>query len=220
MNMQTIRKRAGPLHGMLFLAMLGMTAAGLWPRVWPLYLVLPLIIYASVVSIFPPLRRTAPQLAVGRVTGAPLVATIVLSAATVAALVTFHILARPDVSDLTTKLPVTSLSSLIVVGICFSVLNAALEELMFRGVLWEVVAAESSAHVALVVTATLFGLFHLHGYPPGVLGAVLAGFFGLALGFLRQWTGGLGLAMTCHVCADATIFGLLLWSGAFESAAH
>ena len=217
--MEAIRKRAGPLHGVLFLALLGLTAAGAWPRIWPLYLLLPLLIYAGIVSILPPLRRTAPQLALGRMTGVPLVIACVLSVATVLALIAFHMLAHPDVSDLTTKLPVSSLGSLILVGVCFSALNAALEELIFRGVLWEVVAAESNADVALIVTAGLFGLFHLHGYPPGPLGAVLAGLFGLALGLLRRCTGGLGLAIACHVCADATIFGLLLWSGAFGNKA-
>ena len=73
--------------------------------------------------------------------------------------------------------------------------------------------------VALGGTTVLFGLGHLHGYPPGPLGAVLAGLFGLALGLLRLRTGGLGLAIAVHVSADATIFGLLWSSGAFGSAA-
>ena len=60
--------------------------------------------------------------------------------------------------------------------------------------------------VTLGVTAALFGLGHLHGYPPGPLGAVLAGLYGVALGLLRWWAGGLGLAVACHVSADATIF--------------
>jgi membrane protease YdiL (CAAX protease family) len=100
-------------------------------------------------------------------------------------------------------------------GICFSVINAILEELIFRGLLWEVAAAEWNEGVALVATSVMFGLGHLHGYPPGPLGAVLADIFGLSLGLLRWWTGGLGLAIAVHICADATIFGLLSWSGAF-----
>jgi membrane protease YdiL (CAAX protease family) len=67
--------------------------------------------------------------------------------------------------------------------------------------------------IALAATTVLFALGHLHGYPPGPLGAVLAGIFGLALGLLRLWTGGLGLAIAVHVCVDATIFGLLSCSG-------
>jgi len=44
---------------------------------------------------------------------------------------------------------------------------------------------------------------------------VLAGLFGFALGMLRWWTGGLGLAIAVHICADATIFSLLASAGAF-----
>ncbi len=108
--------------------------------------------------------------------------------------------------------------NLLFAGICFSAANATLEELIFRGLLWEAAAAEWNVGIALAATTILFGVGHLHGYPPGPLGAALAGIFGLALGLLRWWTGGLGLAIAVHVCADATIFGVLSWSGAFRQA--
>jgi hypothetical protein len=47
----------------------------------------------------------------------------------------------------------------------------------------------------------------------------MAGLYGLALGMLRWWAGGLALAVGCHVCADATIFGLVFSSGALRQAA-
>jgi membrane protease YdiL (CAAX protease family) len=147
-----------------------------------------------------------------------LAAAVVLALATAVVLVTFHALARPDVADLAAGLPVAAFGNLLIAGICFSMVNAALEELVFRGVLWELVTAEWNGGVALIATTALFGLGHLHGYPPGPVGAVLAGIFGLALGLLRWWSGGLGLAIAVHVCADATIFGLLSWSGAFRQA--
>ena len=65
-------------------------------------------------------------------------------------------------------------------------------------------------------TGVLFAMGHLHGYPPGPIGTVLAGIFGFAVGLLRLWAGGLGLAIAVHICADATIFSLLCWSGAFR----
>jgi len=117
---------------------------------------------------------------------------------------------------LATNLPVSAFGNLILTGACFSFVNAALEELIFRGLFWEIVAKEWNAVVALVVTAILFGLGHLHGYPPGLLGVVLASLYGVALGLLRWWTGGLALAVACHVCADATIFSLFVSAGAFN----
>jgi uncharacterized protein len=211
------RKRAGALHGGFFLAALAAVAVGLPALSWPWYLLLPLLAYAGVVLAVSPLRRTAPRLAVGRLGGVPLVCTAALSVATAGVLLGFHALVRPEVSDLAIRLPVAAFGNVVLAGVCFSVVNASLEELIFRGVLWEVIVDEWNGGVALMATAVLFGVGHLQGYPPGPLGAVLAGIYGLALGWLRWWVGGLGLTVACHVCADATIFGLLLWSEVFEA---
>jgi membrane protease YdiL (CAAX protease family) len=114
------------------------------------------------------------------------------------------------------KIPAAAFGHLVLAGVCFSIVNGILEELVFRGVLWEALAKEWNVAMALGVTAALFGLGHLHGYPPGPLGAILAGLYGVALGLLRWLAGGLGLAVACHVIADATIFSLLASSGAFS----
>jgi len=212
-------KQSAAVHGAVFLTALGAVAILLAPLRWPWYLGLPLLAYAGIVLASPPLRRTAPRLAVGRLAGWPLVAAVALGVATSVVLVAFQRLARPEVAGLAAGLPVAAFGNLLLAGICFSAINAVSEELIFRGVLWEVAAAEWNGGVALAATSAMFGLGHLHGYPPGPLGAMLAGIFGLALGLLRWWTGGLGLAIAVHVCADATIFGLLAWSGAFGRAA-
>jgi uncharacterized protein len=211
-------KPSAALHGTVFLAALGAVAILLSPLRWPWYLVLPLLAYAGIVLAIPPLRRTVPRLALGRWTGWPVAAAVALGAATSVGLVTFQTLAHPDLADLAAAMPVAALGNLLLAGLCFSVVNAVSEELIFRGLLWEVAAAEWNGGVALAATSALFGLGHLHGYPPGPLGAVLAGSFGLALGLLRWWTGGLALAIAVHVCADATIFALLCRSGAFAQA--
>jgi membrane protease YdiL (CAAX protease family) len=214
--MDVALKRSGAVHGGLILAAL-CTAALVAPRLpWPLYLLLPLLAYGGITLLFASLRRTAPPINIGRVSGAPLACAAILSAATTSALVAFQTLARPEVAELAGHIPVAAFGNLVLAGICFSVFNAALEELVFRGVLWGAIAQEWNNGVALVVTAIFFGFAHVHGYPPGQIGAALAGLYGLALGLLRWWTGGLGLALACHVCADATIFTLLWWSGAFD----
>jgi uncharacterized protein len=211
-------KQDGALHGGVFLAALAAVRIGLSPLSWPWYFLLPLVIYAVIALTWSRLRQTAPRLALGRLDRWSLAAAVALSIATAVVLVVFQNLARPDVADLAAELPLAAFGNLLFAGICFSVANATLEELVFRGVLWEFIAAEWNGGVALCATTILFGLAHLHGYPPGPLGAVLAGIFGLGLGLLRWWTGGLGLAIAVHVCADATIFGLLSWTGAFRQA--
>ncbi len=213
--MDALAKRDTALHGLLFLAALGATALAP-PTQWPWYLLLPLLVYAGIVLAVPRLRRTAPRLALGPLGGTPLLAAIAFAFLTVGVLLGFQALARPDVTALAARLPVAPFGNVMVAGLCFSVVNAVLEELVFRGVLWEVVAGEWGKRAALVVTSILFGFGHLDGYPPGPLGAVLAGLFGAALGFLRWWTNGLGLAVACHIAADATIFWILFQAGAFE----
>jgi membrane protease YdiL (CAAX protease family) len=205
-------KADGNIHAAVLLAGLGAVMSRIG---WPWYLAVPLLAYALVVVAWPRLRRTAPRLALGRVNGWPLAASAALSVVTVGVLIVFQMGMRPDVSELGAGLPVSAFGNLLWAGVCFSVVNALFEELIFRGVLWEAAAAEWNVGVALGATSLLFGVGHLHGYPPGPLGAVLAGLFGFALGMLRWWTGGLGLAIAVHICADATIFSLLASAGAF-----
>jgi len=213
--MDAIAKRTAPWHGLLIFAGLALIKAGVLPLPWPLYLIFPLALYAGIVLAIPLLRATAPRLSVGRASGPAIAFAVALCMATSGVLIAFHVLVRPDVSNFAIRLPLSGPVVLSLLGAVFSVVNAVLEELIFRGILWEVVAAEWNPRVALVVTAALFGVFHLHGYPPGIAGVVLASLYGVALGLLRWWTGGLGLAIACHICADATIFSLLAWSGVF-----
>ena len=217
MNTLGHRERAAVLHGGLLLAALAVFAFGMPGSKWPWYMLVPLISYAIVALAIPSLRRTLPRLSLGATTGIPLAVAAALCVATVAALVGFQLLLQPEVATLAASLPVAAFQSVVLAGVCFCCVNAALEELIFRGIFWEAVASEWNDAVAVCVTAVLFGLGHFHGYPSGPLGAVLAGLFGVALGLLRWWTGGLGLALACHICADATIFCLLANSGAFDS---
>jgi uncharacterized protein len=206
----------GAIHGGLFFAAWIAVTVGLPWLLWPWYLALPLLAYGAIVSVIGPLRRTAPKLSVGRMGGWPLLYTAVLALTATGVLVGFQAIMQPELKDLAAKLPVDWFGNLLLAGVCFSVVNAVLEELIFRGVLWEVVSAEWNQGTALAVTTVLFGIGHLQGYPPGPIGAILAGLYGLSLGVLRWLTGGLRLAIACHVGADATIFCILISTEAFE----
>jgi membrane protease YdiL (CAAX protease family) len=204
------------LHGGLFLAAVVLVGFGLPSLLWPWYLLLPLVVYGCLAMLVPPLRRTVPRLSAGRADKFGMAAAVALAVLTSGVLLTYQVLAQPDLAALAARLPVGSIASpggLVLAGLLFSFINATLEELIFRGVLYEAVAAERGVAVAVGVTALLFGLGHLQGYPPGASGAFLAGLYGVALGLLRWWSGGLGLCIACHVCADATIFGILAATG-------
>jgi membrane protease YdiL (CAAX protease family) len=216
-NMSTgaLSKGGGAVHGGILLAAAAVVAVSLPRLPWPWFMLLPLLLYAGIALALPPLRRTAPSLPPGRMVGAPLACAAALSTVTAGVLVAFQVLARPEVTAFAGRLPSAALGNLVLAGVGFSLVNATMEELIFRGVLWEAVTQEWNAAVAVGATALMFGLVHLHGYPPGPLGATLAGLYGMALGLLRWWAGGLGLPVACHVSADATLSGLVASSGAF-----
>lgn len=214
MTASAFEENRAAIHGCLFFACL--VASGFQRLDWPWHLVLPVLVYGGIVFAFAPLRRTFPKLAIGRLGGAPLACSAALALATTFVLLVFQSLVRPDVKDLAATLPIDWFGNLPLAGVCFSVVNAALEELIFRGILWDLVADEWSERIAFVVTSFLFGLGHFQGYPPGPIGAIMAGLYGVSLGAIRWWTGGFGLATACHVGADATIFWILSTTGAFD----
>jgi membrane protease YdiL (CAAX protease family) len=152
----------------LLVALLLLPAA-LPPRAWPWSWLLPLVAYGFVVLLIPPLRRTAPRLAAGRTDQGRLPVALALGVLTSGVLLAYQALVHPDVTALAGAIPVAAFGSLLLAGVCFSVGNAVLEELIFRGVLYEAVVAEWGAAVAVAVTAAFFGLVHLQGYPPGAL---------------------------------------------------
>ena len=95
-------------------------------------------------------------------------------------------------------------------GIGFSLLNAAVEEAIFRGVLQTALERVSGPGVAIVVQAVAFGVLHVVGVPTGVVGALMAGGWGVLLGLMRWRTQGLLAPYVAHVAADGTIFCMLL----------
>jgi membrane protease YdiL (CAAX protease family) len=177
--------------------------------IWPWYLFFPLAGYTCLALVVPALRRTMPPVRPGRVDRIGLPAAALLCAATAAVLLGYQALRRPDVSHLSANLPEVLFRSFLLGGLIFSLVNAVLEELMCRWVLYDAIAAEWGVAAAIVVTSVFFGAAHYQGYPPGVVGAVLAGAYGALLASLRWWSGGLALPIACHACADATIFWIL-----------
>jgi membrane protease YdiL (CAAX protease family) len=194
------------LHGGI-LALLFIPAA-LVPALarWPLYLLVPLLTYLAIAIVVPPLRRSVHWLRLGRCDRTVVLATAGIVLATSATLVQYQLLVRPDLTTLADQFLAGSLGGLIAFGVVFAVGNAVLEELVFRGVLYDSLEVQYGAAAAIVVTGIVFGVAHFQGYPPGPVGAVLAAVYGLVLGLLRRHTGGLAAPIVAHVFADATIF--------------
>jgi len=201
------------LHGFLFFALL--IAATFVPpfRTWPLIWIAPLAGYFALVALVRPLRVTFSGWSFGRGSPAALLAAIGIAVLSSATLLLFQRWSRPDLHAYAAALPKLPGNQIIIAGIVFAILNAVLEELIFRGILFTAIESQVSTPMTVIITAALFGYGHMHGYPPGPLGAVLAGIYGLMLGWLRVFTGGLGLPVLAHVVADATIFLIVARAG-------
>ncbi|MFJ8860522.1 lysostaphin resistance A-like protein [Streptomyces sp. NPDC102451] len=98
---------------------------------------------------------------------------------------------------------------LVLLGItAFSLVNAACEEAVYRGVFQTELTAVMGTVPALAVQAIGFGLLHIQGFPSGAAGVVLAGIYGVFLGIIRMRSEGMLAPYVAHVCADVTIGAL------------
>jgi membrane protease YdiL (CAAX protease family) len=196
-------------HGFLFLTLLGLTSLTPPGSKWPWCWLLPTGAYALATAAIPALRQSRPRLRPGRINARAGALTLAIALLSLAVLTSYQRLVHPDVARLAERLPLAGPGGLLACGFYFSIVNATLEELIFRGILFEAIRAEWGRLAALAATGALFGFGHLHGYPPGWFGAILAGAYGLLLGCLRLQSGGLLLPFAAHVVADATIFAIV-----------
>jgi membrane protease YdiL (CAAX protease family) len=120
--------------------------------------------------------------------------------------------ARPDISDLVVRfLPDWPLPFLVFGGLVFSMLNAAVEELAYRGVLMDALEKTIGAGtLSLVGQAAAFGILHINGFPRGWPGVALAFIFGVLMGVVRRRSGGLAAPWAAHVGTDIVIVTLVV----------
>ena len=199
------------MHVALLVTLIGAWVhLGVWPLFWPFQPLVPLAVYAAVVLAVPSLRCTVGWLRPGDFdrTAMWLVAGIAVVSA--AALVLWLDLFQPDLSHFIGAIPNWHPLLLILPGLGFAVLNAAIEEAIFRGVAMQALeAALAAGLLALLLQAGAFGALHLMGIPNGWVGVGMATIYGVALGLLRRHTGGMLAPFAAHVAADVVIFVLL-----------
>jgi membrane protease YdiL (CAAX protease family) len=179
-------------------------------RGWPVYLVVPLTLYALVVWAVAPLRRSVRWLHLGQLdrwTCAAIAAIVLVSSS---ALLGWYVLFRPDVRDLAEQIPAWAPATLVLAGAVFAIVNAVLEEVIWRGVMLEAWTTQLGVAGAVLAQAVAFGVIHAQGFPRGLSGVVMASLYGLMLGGLRLRAKGLAAPVLAHIGADATIFAILV----------
>jgi uncharacterized protein len=176
------------------------------PPIWPLHWIATATPLALALWLLPAIRpeRFAWR---GRLELPWAVATAILSGA---ALVLWVLLARPDLARFRASIPDVPVPLIVLGLVLFSTINAAVEEVIFRGLLQGAIkSASGSSIAAIALTSIVFGLAHWQGFPNGPIGAVMACVFAAALGWLREKSGGLLAPFVAHVAADAVIASII-----------
>jgi hypothetical protein len=128
------------------------------------------------------------------------------------ALVAWYAVWRPDLTDLVDAyVPALPVGLLVVGGLTFSIVNAAVEEGAYRGVVQGALEATLGVGlVALCLQAVAFGALHMNGFPRGWVGVGLAGIYGVMMGLLRRKSHGMLAPWLGHVLTDVVIASIIL----------
>lgn len=181
-------------------------------RLWPLVLLVPLLAYAAVVIAVAPLRRSVGWLRAGRLDRATQLLILVTVIVSAVALVAWVAWTEPDLGRHLALVPDVPIWMLPLAAVAFAALNAAMEEIIFRGVLMEALdSALGADQRAIAAQAVAFAAGHyLSGFPNGALGFVMVLTYGVLLGLIRRRAGGLMAPWLAHVAADLVIFSILV----------
>lgn len=206
------RRLLAAVHLLLF-AMLAVLFAQFGAvLVWPLPLLVPLMVYAAGVGAVPALRRSTGWIRAGKMTLPVVLFVLATSLCSGIALVGWVRLTHADITHHLAQMPQWPVWVYPFAGIGFAIVNATMEEAVFRGILMQALdrtLGEGPASVG--VQAVPFAAFHfLSGFPNGVIGVILVLVYGIMLGGLRRLSGGLLAPLAAHVVADLVIFSILL----------
>jgi hypothetical protein len=208
------RRRALPaLHlGLLCTCLLGALSTFGSMKYWPLPPLLAVLGYAAAVARLPAFGGRPDWLSFGRLDRGVWLLITVSVCVSALALVIWFALAKPDYSALVgTLFPRLPLPLLFAGVVGFSMINAAVEELIYRGVLLAALdAALGVGLLPVVLQAAAFGIAHIAGFPRGLAGVGLATIYGLLMGAVRRRARGMLGPWLAHVATDVVIGSILL----------
>lgn len=175
------------------------------PAVWPLHFVLAAAVGLLPATVLPVYAGAQPWLRPGRwVPALPwlVLLTIVVAGA---ALLAWGLVVRPDVGPFLGPLQGSPVPIAIGGVLIFAMVNAALEEAVFRGVAQTDLVTLIGPVAGLLVQAVCFGMMHVNGFPAGPVGVMMATTYGLVLGVVRRESDGMLAPYLTHVAANLTI---------------
>ncbi len=178
---------------------------------WPLTLVIVLALYAGLLGAFGPLRRRVDWFVRGRIDRVSVLLAVSFTVLAAIALVLWRFTSGADMTRYRAFVPTDIATPWVFLGLIpFAALNAAFEEILWRGALWRELERPWGRAAALVITSVSFGLAHARGFPSGVVGVGLATIYGVMMGIIRMRTRGLLGPWAAHVIADVVIYAMVV----------
>lgn len=172
-----------------------------------------IVAYGIIVWAVPSLGFTMGWARRGRLTRDVLLLMIAVVLTSSVALVCWYRLTAPDLNDLVHNfVPDLSPAVLLIGAVGFSMANALVEEVAYRGVLMHALdAAVGVSAASVVVQAIPFGMLHYGGgFPRGWVGVVLAIGYGIMMGLIRRRAQGMLAPWLAHVLTDISIAAIVL----------
>ena len=205
------RQQAAASLGLFAVACVALAIAGVGPQ--QILFPIAFAVYFIVVWRLPWLRRASAWLKWGSIDATIMAFAVAIATVSGVTLLAWFAFTRADLSDLVqTFVPNQPLWLIAPGAVVFSMLNAAIEEAAYRGILLSALDATLGPGVrATILQALAFGTIHLYGgFPRGFIGVALAFVYGIALGALRRMAGGLLAPWIAHVLTDIVIFSMVI----------
>jgi uncharacterized protein len=180
---------------------------------------LPIIIFLIIAFSFPVLRRTLCWLKIGKQDKISKLLVILTSIISVIALLIWAGNSSYLGIGINTIKGLLVYNYILIITLfipVFAVVNALIEEFMFRGILQENLRRIFNNKLTVILLQSIpFAAFHYAlGFPNGLIGFFMVFIWGSILGYLRERTNGLLAPMICHIVADLTIGYYLFYSAA------
>lgn len=179
-------------------------------RLWPLPILLALVIVLVVGKLVTFTRGAFNWIKKGDWGRQQIAIIAIVATVSGISLVCWYLIVKPDIADLADTIPHVHPIILIMMGVLFAITNAICEEFIWRGIIFNALERTFLPGAGvLCVQALSFGVAHVHGFPRGASGIVLASIYGYIIGCVRQHAKGLLAPIAAHIFADVVIYSIL-----------
>ncbi len=171
-----------------------------------------LMLYAYIVILVPPLRKTVGWARSGKFDQTVWVLVLITVIVPALALMAWVHFLSPNLHRYTGMVPQLPLWLIVFYAIGNAAFNAAMEETIWRGVMLEALdSAFGPGLWPVIIQAISFaGAHYRNGFPNGIVGSAMVAVFGLMLAAIRRKSKGILGCWLAHAAVDATIFCLIL----------